>query len=96
MDGSTNLLPQTPARRRERGTELQTRTWEWAGVVGQGHGGGKTGLEEVSISSEPSSLKSMSLCFDLMIWSNMIVSFIPVYVLAVDLCTELNTPFINL
>lgn len=26
----------------------------------------------------------------------MIVSFIPVYVLAVDLCTELNTPFINL
>jgi len=56
----------------------------------------KTGLQEFSVSSEPSSLKSMSLSFDLMIWSNMIVSFIPVYVLAVDLCTELNTPFINL
>lgn len=70
--------------------------WEWAGVVGQGQSGWKTGLQEVSVSSEPSSLKSMSLSFDRMIWSNMIVSFIPVYVLAADLCTELNTPFINL
>lgn len=63
--------------------------------MGQGQSAWKTGLQEVSVSSEPSSLKSMSLFFDT-IWSNMIVSFIPVYVLAVDLCTELNTPFINL
>lgn len=67
-----------------------------SGVAGQGQSGWKTGLQEVNVSSEPSSLKSMSLSFDLMIWSNTIVSFIPVYVLAVDLCTELNTPFINL
>lgn len=77
-----------------RGTELRRSVWSGVRVVGQGQSGWKTGLQ-VSVSSEPSSIKSMSLSFD-MIWSNMIVSFIPVYVLAVDLCTELNTPFINL
>lgn len=53
-------------------------------------GGWKSGLQEVNVSSEISSLKSMSLSFDLMIWSNVIVSLIPVYVLTVNLCYVQN------
>lgn len=67
-----------------------------AGWWGRAGSGWKTGLQEVHVSSEPSSLKSISLSSGLMIWSTMIVSFIPVYVLAVNLCTELNILFINL
>lgn len=65
-------------------------------MVGQGGKWLENWPSEVNAGSELSSLKSMSLYFDLMIWSNMIVSFIPVYVLTVNLCTELNIPFINL
>lgn len=67
--------------------------WMWE--AGQAVVAGKPAFKG-SVSSELSSLKSMSLSFDLIIWPNMIVSFIPVYVLTVNLCTELNIPFINL
>lgn len=84
--GKLNSLPQPPAVRSERNRDAKMNAgvgWAWRA---REVGGWKSGLQEVNVSSEISSLKSMSLSFDLMIWSNMIVSLIPVYVLTVNLC----------